>query len=326
MIPIPQPQTQRQGTISVTAVLDESFVLLRGSVRLCFGIVAVLVLPLGLLAAFLGGKIAPDTSAHLQRLTTMTNQIQSGGTVADATLMHAFAAVVRDLLKLAAVEGSIALVQYGLISCALAFAVCARYLRQETSIGACYRLAARRLAGVLAALFSLVALLLVICVAPAAAAAVAGFAALASVLLAGSLIAALYLGVRLSPLVQVAAIEGLGTAALRRSYALTRRYFWKALGLLVLTGLTVLLMISLADALLTRVAAGNNLATVLVNLAITAATVPVVLCTQTLFYLHLRRQQEEYPRESLAAALQARGACRLGQGGANQLLYVLHAL
>lgn len=298
------PPGMRSSKISVMTILDESFSLLRREYALVLAVGALLIVPLTLLSSFLTDRVAPDVKAHTQRLADLSNQIDNHDSVANSAWTHALVAVIKDYVKIFAVSGGTALLQACLAGCALAVAVCLICLGRQTTVVASYRFAARRFAKAISATLAAAAFVLLCAGVPALLGVVTGSADVISVLMLGSLILVVILGVRLSLLIQIIAIEGRGLSALARSYSLTRGYFWKVLGLMLLTSFVVLLMINLTDAIVMRTT-NNSLVDLLANLIITTAVSPLVLCAQTLLYLRLRIAKEDLSPQTLAGDLDA---------------------
>ena len=300
-----QPTEMRSRSISVTAILDDAFSLLRENIRLCFGIVAILVAPLTLLSSFLSNRAVTDAQPHMQRLTDLSDRLQRNEPVSNSEWSRALAPVAKDFAKILAIVGGISLLEYSLVGGALAIAVCKRYLLLETSFSQCYRLAFRRFGGVLLASLATALLLVLIFAAPASIAAVAGAPGVAALLLMASMIAVVIIGVRASLILPVAAIERRGLSALRRSFSLTEGYFRKTAGMLVMTTVVVYLLTLLTNTIVMHATSGNNLIDTIANVIISAATTPLVLCAQTLLYVALRKKQERLTDEVLEAELSA---------------------
>jgi hypothetical protein len=292
-------------TISVTAILDDAFTIIRKHFALLFGIAAIIIVPFTLLSSFLTRNVSADYSKHASRLADLADQTRRGFSVSNTTMTNAFEAVARDGAKLLAIAGSFSIVQYGLMGGALAVAVSESYAQRQTSLAHSYNVAIHRLVPLLASMITLFALLLVIGAVPAGVAAVAGAPGLGVVLLMVSLIAVVILGIRLSLVMQAVVLEKHGLASLKRSFRLTRGYFWKTLGVLVLTTIMVSLMVNLIDSIVLHFTGDNAAISTVINLVISTATTPLVLCAQTLLFLNLKVVKEEYTTEMLVRDLAA---------------------
>jgi hypothetical protein len=113
-----------------------------------------------------------------------------------------------------------------------------------------------------------------------------------------------FLAVRLSLVMQLVVLEGRGLGSLKRSYRLTRGYFWKTFGLLGLTSVMVALMVNLTDTIVLHFTGNNQVINTVVNLLISTATTPLVLCAQTLLFLNLKMKKEEYSSADLIVDLE----------------------
>jgi hypothetical protein len=297
------PSRPRTGNISVTAILDDAFNLLRYHFALVLTTGALFIVPLTLLSSFLTDRVAPNVQAHTQHFVDLSNQIQAHGTVSDKAWNSALAVVAKDYVKIFAVSGCTALLQACLVGCALAIAVCMLYLDRQTTVGACYRLAASRFVKAIAAMLAAGALVLLCVGVPALLGLLTGSSDLTTALVFFATIAVIVLGVRLSLVVQVVAVEGRGLSALARSIALTRGYFWKVISLTLLTSFVVLLMINLTGAIVMR-ATNSEVVDVLANVIITTIMTPLVLCAQTLLYLQLRLAKEDFSPQALAGEVE----------------------
>ena len=229
------PSGPRAGNISVTAILDDAFTLLKYHYALVLTAGALFIVPLTLLSSYLTDRVAPNVQAHTQHFVDLSNQIQAHGSVPDKQWNSALAVVIKDYAKIFAVSGGTALLQACLVGTALAVAVCTLCLDRQTTVGACYRLAASRFVKAIAAVLAAGALVMLCVGVPAVLGLLTGSSDLTTVLVFFAFIAVIVLGVRLSLVVQVIAIEGRGLNALARSIALTRGYFWKVISLTLLT-------------------------------------------------------------------------------------------
>lgn len=296
------PSGPRAGNISVTAILDDAFTLLKYHYALVLTAGALFIVPLTLLSSYLTDRVAPNVQAHTQHFVDLSNQIQAHGSVPDKQWNSALAVVIKDYAKIFAVSGGTALLQ-AVVGTALAVAVCTLCLDRQTTVGACYRLAASRFVKAIAAVLAAGALVMLCVGVPAVLGLLTGSSDLTTVLVFFAFIAVIVLGVRLSLVVQVIAIEGRGLNALARSIALTRGYFWKVISLTLLTSVVVLLMINLTDAIVMR-ATNSEVVDVLANVIITTIMTPLVLCAQTLLYLQLRIAKEDFDPQVLAGELE----------------------
>jgi hypothetical protein len=290
-------------TLSVTAILDDAFQLIRQRFGLLFGISALIIVPITLLSAFLSRGAMSDYTKHVSKLKDLTDRVQQGLSVSDARMSDAVVAVAKDGVKLLAIVGTLSVLQYGLLGCALTVAVCDGFVQRQTSLARSYRAVAHRLWPLLGSLVVMIGLLLAVVALPAGLAAAAGAAGLAIVLLLASLFVGVFLAVRLSLVMQVVVLEGRGVGSLKRSYRLTRGYFWKTFGLLGLTSVMVALMVNLTDTIVLHFSGNNQAINTLVNLLISTATTPLVLCAQTLLFLNLKMKKEEYSPADLIADL-----------------------
>jgi hypothetical protein len=220
-------------------------------------------------------------------------------------MTNAFETVARDGAKLLAIAGSFSVVQYGLMGGALAVAVSESYAQRQTTVAHSYNVAVHRLLPLVASMVALFGLLLVIGVAPAGLAAAAGASGLAVVLFMIALIAIVILGVRLSLVMQAVVLEKRGLTSLKRSFQLTRGFFWKTLGVLLLTSIMVGLMVNLTDAIVLHFTGDNAAISTVINVVISTATTPLVLCAQTLLFLNLKMVKEDYSTELLIRDLDA---------------------
>ncbi len=298
------PSGFRSGRISVTSILDDAFNILRRSFALVVAASALLIVPVTLLSTFLTARVAPNVNAHAQRVVDLSNDMQDGHTIAVSTWTNAVIAVVKDYLKILAVAGGLGLAQACLLGCALGAAVSLLCLGRETTVAACYRFAARRFVKAVSATLAAVAFLVLCAGVPALLGVLTGSTGLTALLVLGSLIVVAVLGVRMSLLVQVVTVEGRGLSALARSFALTKGYFWKVIGLTLLTTFMVFLMVNLTDTIVMH-ATNNALVDTLVNVTITTLTSPLVLCAQMLLYMQLRIAKEGFGPEALAEEMRA---------------------
>lgn len=295
----------RYKTISVTAILDDAFTIIRKNFALLFTIAAIVIVPFTLLSSFLTRGVMSDYTKHASRLADLVDQTRRNLNVDNTTMTNAFAAVARDGAKLLAITGTFSVVQYGLMGGALAVAVSESYAGRKTTLAHSYNVAVHRLLPLVASMVALFGLLLAIGAVPAGLAAVAGAQGLAVVLFMISIIAIVILGVRLSLVMQAVVLEKRVLTSLKRSLQLTRGYFWKTLGVLLLTSIMVALMVSLTDAIVLHFTGDNAAISTVINIVISTATTPLVLCAQTLLFLDLKTVKEEYSTESLIRDLDA---------------------
>jgi hypothetical protein len=256
------PSQYSDRRVSVTGLLDDAFWLVRRNYKLFYGVIALFLVPCGMLQA----------------------------------------ALPKSLSLLATGVG---LLETGLAGCALTIAVCERSLDRSTTVAHCCRVAVRRLGRAALAFVALFALLMAIVVVPVVFAAALQSRALVILCLLVSAGVALVLLIRYSLCVQVIALEGHGVGSLGRSFALTAGYFWKTVGLLLLTTVPVGISNVLTTSRVGQLTQGNHLAVVAVGLLLQMAAMPLTFGAAVLLYLDLRTKQEDFSRNALAGELDA---------------------
>jgi hypothetical protein len=294
-------------TVSVLAILDDAFRIITRHFLLFFGIAAMLIVPVSLLIAVTAMLVAPDYQVHIRHVQDLTNQANTGGSLNQAAMTGAVEELAKDIGKVLAVAGALSLIQYALMGGALIFATVESYAERPTTLIRCYRAALKRLLPAVATALAFAASMIVIIALPATLAAVAGSSILAAVWLMISPIVVLFLCVRFSLYLPAVVLEKRNILALARSYRLTSGFFWKTVGLILLTSVTVGLLILLTDSIVSHATNNNQPVNTVVNLLISTATMPLVVCAQALLFLDLKTVREGYNTEQLVTDLNALG-------------------
>ncbi len=305
MYNLPNRPSYTTRTVSVTGLLDDAFQILKRHFILFFGIAAIVVVPFSLLIAYANARATPNYQAHVQHLRDLTDRVSGTVDLDQAAVTGAVEDVMKDIGKMLAIGGTLSVIEYSLMGAALAVAVAESYAERPTTIRRCYKTALARLAPTIASALAVGIGLVVLGTLPATLATVAGSPGLGVVLLMISMILVLFYGVRVSLYLQAVVLERQNVSSILRSYRLTAGFFWKTLGLLVLTTVTVALLIILTDTIVLHATDNSEPIDTVVNLIITTATMPLVLCAQTLLFLDLKTVREGFSTEQLVTDLNA---------------------
>jgi len=292
---------------SIGELLDAAFTLYRRNFLLLVAIAAVVQVPYAVLELIVY-KLT-DIGGRLNQLQALSNNIGNQGTLTPEQTSQ----LTGDLGAFFAYLGIVFLVQflivYPLSLAATTSAVSSRYLDQAATVKSAYRAALN----VWRSLIAMV-LLLVLVVGGAGAivlvlAVLSGSAALVGIgFFAVSLFAAVVL-VRTSVAAQAIVIEKVsGRRGLDRSWNLTRRFFWRILGIIILLGILQTIVSSVFSLPLLALASSAPVdVRQLVSQAVSAISAvfvaPVTLVTLTLVYYDLRIRREGFDIEMLTAAL-----------------------
>jgi len=111
--------------------------------------------------------------------------------------------------------------------------------------------------------------------------------------------------VRLWLCLQIVTVEGHGAGSFRRSYALTRGYFWKTSALLLLMAVPFAFSNVLTRWRVGELAHGSYAAVTAAGLLISTAAVPLIVGSEVLLYLALRTKQEGLSPKALIRELDA---------------------
>jgi hypothetical protein len=291
---------------SVPELIDAAISLYRHSFLVVVSLAALVAVPFAGMTLALN-RLSND-GQRTDDLRSLINQINSQGGATQEQhdqLLSDLGAVVligviTVLLALLASQTAVA---------ALAPAVSRRYLGLQATVGGALRVMVRRLVplllGTALELLAFAALL-----APGIALAFAGGdAALVAVLLIAGVVLAAMAWVRWLLMPQAVVLEGRGGAAgLRRSWALTRRRFWRTLGfyllLFIVTGIvSALVQLALSLPFL-GASTDTQLAVSTIAGALTSVFVaPVSIIGFVLYYYDVRIRAEAFDLEMLAADL-----------------------
>jgi hypothetical protein len=296
------PYTSR--TVSVMAILDDAFRIVTRHFRLFLGIAALLVIPVTLVIAGTTAVVAPNYQAHITHVRDLTNQANlDNGSMDQAAITGAVEELAKDIGKLLAVGGVLSLTEYALMGSALVIATVESYAGRSTSILRCYQAAIPRVLPAIGTALAFGVIMAAIVAVPAVLAAIAGSATLAAVWVLIASLIVLFLCIRFSLYLPAVVIEKRATSALARSFTLTAGFFWKTVGLILLTTFTVALLILLSDTVVSAATHSNQIVSTIVNLTISTITMPLVLCAQTLLFLDLKTVREGYDTEQLVTDL-----------------------
>jgi hypothetical protein len=292
---------------SIGELLDAAFTLYRRNFLLLVAIAAVVQVPYAVLELIVY-KLT-DIGGRVNQLQTLTNNLgnQGGLTPEQSSQLTA------DLGAFFAYLGIVFLAQflivYPLSLAATTGAVSSRYLDQPASVKGAYRAAL----SVWRSLIAMV-LLLVLVVGGLGAVAVVlavltGSAALVGIAFFAVMLFAVVLLVRTSVAAQTIVIEKVsGRHGLERSWNLTRGFFWRILGIVILLAILQAIVSSVFSLPLLALASSAPLdVRQIVSQAVSAISAvfvaPVTLVTLTLVYYDLRIRREGFDIEMLTAAL-----------------------
>jgi hypothetical protein len=293
---------------SIGELLDSAFTLYRRNFLLLVSIAAVVQVPFAILQLVVY-KLA-DIGGRLNTLQSVTNQLgNQGGQLTPGQS----AQLSTDVGAFAVYFGVVILVQYFVVYplslAATTHAVSNRYLDRPASVGESYRAALSMWRSLIAMVlmlgllvggsFGLVALVGVL----------SGSAALFFLLIVVVFAFAFVVLLRTTVAAQSIVIERVsGRQGLRRSWALTKGYFWRIFGILLLLGLLQSIVGAVFSLPIVALASGASADTrQLVSQAASAVSAifvaPVSLVTLTLLYYDLRIRREGFDIEMLTAAL-----------------------
>jgi hypothetical protein len=253
-------------------ILDETFRLYRENFMLFVATCAVLEVPVQIINVLIrlsAPVAAPPTPGQL--LTSAQASALAAASSIGA-LVGAFAAAI--------------------MTAALAVAISNRYLNRSVTVGDAYRATMNRLGPLLLAIvWAGIRLILL---------------GIACIVLVG-IPFLIYFGVAWSLLSQVVMLENVGGAgASARSRELIRGYWWKTLGLLVVTGLLVNILTWLPTLVIGAIVgsgAGSSAAQLLirgiVSLIIGVLTLPIPIAAMTLLFYDLKIRKEAFDLEAL---------------------------
>jgi hypothetical protein len=289
-------------------LLDGAFTLYRRNFLLLVAIAAVVQLPYAVVElivyrlADIGGRLGT-----LQNFgTTINNQ---GGRITPEQTQQ----LTGDVGAFAVYIGVVLLVQYFIVYplslAATTHAVSSRYLDQPATVGGSYRAAF----GMWRSLIAMV-LLLALMIGGAFTVAVlvgvlSGAGAVIVLLLLPVMVFAVIVLVRTTVAAQTIVIERTGgRGGLQRSWRLTRGFFWRIVGILLVLGLLQAIVGGIVGLPVLALASGLSVdAQQMISQAISAVSAifvaPVTLVTLTLLYYDLRIRREGFDLEMLIAAL-----------------------
>jgi hypothetical protein len=292
---------------SVGELLDAAFTLYRRNFVLLVSIAAVVQLPFAILqlivyrAFDIGGRLGAVQDIG----TTINNQ---NGTLTPEQSTQ----LVGDVGAFAAYVGVVVLVQYLIVYplslAATTYAVSRRYLDEPATVGESYRAAFTKWRS-LVAMILLLGLVVLASVAAVFVGFLSGAAAVAAVLVIAAFGCAIVVLVRSTVGAQAIVIEGVsGRGGLRRSWALTRGFFWRIVGILLLLGLLQAIVGTVFTLPLLALTSSASLdVRQMVSQAVSAVSAifvaPVSLVTLTLLYYDLRIRREGFDIEMLTASL-----------------------
>jgi hypothetical protein len=289
-------------------LLDAAFTLYRRNFLLLVAIAAVVQVPFAVLQLVVF-RVA-DVSRHLNSVRSFGSTLNNKNGVITPGQSSQLSA---DLGAFAVYLGVILLVQYFVVYplslAATTHAVSNRYLDQPATVGGSYRAAFTMWR-------SLIAMVLLLTLAIGGSLTVAallgvltGVPALTVVLLLAVMIFAILVLVRSDVAAQSIVIERVGgRAGLRRSWSLTRGFFWRIVGILLLLGLLQGIVGTVLSLPLLAVTSSAPLdVQQMISQGVSAVSAvfvaPVTLVTLTLLYYDLRIRREGFDIEMLTAAL-----------------------
>ena len=292
---------------SIGELLDAAFTLYRRNFVLLVSIAAVVQLPYAVIQLVVFR--ATDVASHSSSVQNLNTTLGNNGTLTPAQTSQ----LTSDVGALAVYFGVTLLVQliivYPLSLAATTHAVSNRYLDLAATVGSSYRAA-------LSMWRSLIAMVLLLGVIVGGTLGVAIVLGVASgsfggiaVLLLMAFVFAVFVLVRATVAAQSIVIERLsGLGGLRRSWALTRRFFWRLVGILLVLVLLQLIVGSVFSLpILAVTSAVPSDVRQMISQAVSSVSaifvVPVTLVTLTLVYYDLRIRREGFDIEMLTAAL-----------------------
>jgi hypothetical protein len=297
--------------MGIGELLDAAFALYRRNLLLLVAITAVVQVPFAVLNLVvfqvLGVGADLDTVGSPGFLGTPGNP---NSTLSDAQI----SAVKGLLVYLGLVVVVQMLVVLPLSLAAMSRAVSDRYLDRPASLGSSYAAALRRGGALLGAILLLILLVVGVTAAMVAGIAVSALAGPFGILPAigfgaAWLVSLPLLAVRSTVFAQAIVVEGLGSAAgLRRSWRLTRGFFWRTFAILLVVFILQTVVGSVLQIPVGLLLSGARTGTQqLVSQGISAVTSVVVsplsLIALTLVYYDLRIRKEAFDIEMLAASL-----------------------
>lgn len=295
--------------LGVGELIDASFTLYRRNLLLLVAITAVVQVPFAILNLVIFELLGVGSD-----LDTVGGRGGLFGTTSPgATLSPAQATALKSLFVYTGIVVAVQVfVVLPLSLAAMSRAVSDRYLDRPASLGSSYAAALRRggsLLGAILLLLLIVAGVSAVAIVGVAVAAFAGpFGIVPAIVVTLAWIASLpLLAVRSTLFAQAIVVEGVGSLeGLRRSWRLTRGFFWRTLGILAVVLIlqaVVGWVLQAPVALLVSGAGTQQLIGQAVSAVTSVVVSPLSLIALTLVYYDYRIRREAFDIEMLAASL-----------------------
>ncbi len=271
-------------------ILDETFSLYRENFSLFLSTVAVVYVPFQIILILFQLTVFNTASMSSTRVVSTTNGVTTTTPVINSGTAAGLA--VGGLLF-----ALIAAIAFILLTAALAIVISNRYLGRTTTLGQAYNASFSRLGALVAAALWI------------------GFRLsllfLASFILIG-IPFLIYFGVAWTLATQVIVLEGVGgLAASGRSRQLIKGYWWKTLGLVIVTGL----LVSVISLVITGIVGGivgaavssfaaRTIISGLIGLVVGLLLTPIQFTATTLLFYDLKIRKDAFDLEALASSQQ----------------------
>lgn len=264
-------------------ILDETLSLYRENFLLVLGTIAVIEVPLQIIIVIFSlslANVAPAAPQTGASTTATTPNISTGTAIGLSVFGLALALIT--------------IVAFTVMTGALAIVISRRYLGRATTVGEAYRAAFSRAGAlILAGIWVAIRIVLLL---------------LACFVLVG-IPFLIYFGVAWALVSQVIVLEGVdGFAASRRSRELMRGFWWKTLGVLIVTGLLVAILSQAVPTVIggaVESAVPSEVGRAIVNgiiaLLIGLLLQPVQFIATTLLFYDLKMRKESFDLGAMAA-------------------------
>ena len=288
---VPDPTLQMRARLrpmGIGDILDATFSLYRANFSLFVATVAIVEVPLQIISIILQLAIV-DSTKTLQGLGTTTGGLTQQQT---NTLVH----WLFTLLGVGAITAIITGIALVIQSAALAVAISNRFLNRTTTVGEVYQAAISRLGPLLVAIIWVGIRLILL--------------GIACVVLIG-IPFLIYFYVAWSLIAQVVMLENAsGMGASGRSRQLITGYWWKALGLLVITAILVAILGGIPAAIISGAMSGaglgaRTLVSGIVGAIVTILLRPIQAGATTLLFYDLKIRKEAFDLEAMARQIGA---------------------
>lgn len=286
---LPDPTLQmrtRLRPMGIGDILDATFSLYRANFSLFVATVAIVEVPLQIIIVILQLAIV-DSTTSIRNISTGTGGLTQQQT---DTLVHWLTAVA----SVSVITGIITAIALVIQSAALAVVISNRYLNRAITVGDAYRAAVNRLGPLLVAIIWTGIRLILL--------------GIACVVLIG-IPFFIYFSVAWSLIAQVIMLEnGSGTGASGRSRQLISGFWWKTLGLLVITAILVGILGGIPSAIISGAMSGadlgaRTLVSGIVGAIVTILLRPIQTGATTLLFYDLKIRKEAFDLEAMARHL-----------------------